>query len=244
MKNVLIIGATSAIATAFAKRISTYCQSIVLVGRSPDKLSSLREELEKFGSARIFSEILDFNLLVSHQSFIQRIVETYSIDTVLIAHGTSVNQKLAEKNFSDQIGCFEVNFLSTISLLTPIANIFETRKNGVIAVISSVAGDRGRQSNYIYGSTKSALSAYLSGLRGRLHSSKVHVLTIKPGMVKTPMTSNHKKVRLTTSPEVVARDIENAIRKRKNVIYTPAYWRFIMLALRLVPEYFFKYLKF
>src|SRR5690606_10124772 len=116
-----------------------------------------------------------------------------AVDTVLVAHGTLGDQKKGELDYAVAEREYQTNFLSVVSLLTPIANDFESRKSGAIAVISSVAGDRGRQSNYIYGSAKAGLSAYLSGLRNRLHRSGVQVLTIKPGFVDTPMTQDFPK---------------------------------------------------
>ena len=129
----------------------------------------------------------------------------------------------------------QTNALSTISLLTIIANRFEANKDGTIAVISSVAGDRGRASNYVYGSAKACLNVYLQGLRHRLSGSGVNVLTVKPGFVDTPMTETFEKGPLWASPEQVAWDIRRAIARRRTVIYTPWFWRWIMLIIRLVP---------
>jgi short-subunit dehydrogenase len=128
-------------------------------------------------------------------------------------------------------------------MLTPIADFFEKQKHGVITVISSVAGDRGRQSNYIYGSAKAGLSVYLDGLRNRLYSAGVAVVTIKPGFVDTPMTAHLKKGFLFASPEKVARDILRAIEKRKCVVYTPWFWRWIMFVIKSIPETIFRKLK-
>ncbi len=139
----------------------------------------------------------------------------------------------------------EINLTSAVVLLSLFANYLEDRRSGYLAVISSVAGDRGRQSNYTYGAAKAGLTAYLQGLRNRLYRSGVHVLTVKPGFVDTPMT--HGRVNpdspLVASPARVARDIDWAIRRRRNVIYTPWFWRPIMLAVRLVPEFVFKRLR-
>ena len=135
---------------------------------------------------------------------------------------------------------FDTNFISVVSLLTQLANHFSAKKSGTIAVISSVAGDRGRQSNYIYGAAKGALSVLLQGLRNRLYSDNVHVLTIKPGFVDTPMTSEIKKNFLFVKPEYVAAAIKSAVEKKKDVIYVPWFWRYIMLIIKLIPEFIFK----
>jgi short-subunit dehydrogenase len=133
--------------------------------------------------------------------------------------------------------------LSALSFLTLLANYFEKRGTGTLAAISSVAGDRGRQSNYIYGTTKAALSTFLQGLRNRLSSKNVHVLTIKPGFVDTPMTAHLKRGLLFATPEKVAQDIIRAIAGKKSVLYTPWFWRWIMLAIKMIPETIFRKLR-
>jgi len=134
----------------------------------------------------------------------------------------------------------QTNFTTVVSLLTLLANLFERQGRGSIAVISSVAGDRGRQSNYVYGAAKGALTIYLQGLRNRLAKANVHVLTIKPGFVDTPMTRDFKKGLLWVGPDVIARGIVKAIDKRKDVAYLPFFWRYIMFIIKIIPERIFK----
>ena len=165
------------------------------------------------------------------------------MDTVLIAHGTLGNQRAAESDFALAELEYRTNFLSVVSLLTPIAAYLENKHSGTIAVISSVAGDRGRQSNFIYGSAKGALSIYLAGLSNRLFSSGVKVITIKPGFVDTPMTAHLKKSFLFACPNKVAAGIYRAIEKGNDVVYLPYFWGWIMLLIRLLPENVFKRLK-
>mgnify|MGYP000704499895 CR=1 FL=1 len=133
--------------------------------------------------------------------------------------------------------------MSTISLLTHIANKFEEQGKGTISVISSVAGDRGRQSNYIYGTAKGALNIFMQGLRNRLHRAGVQVLTIKPGFVDTPMTADLSKGILWVQPEKIADDIYQAIKKNKNEIYTPWFWRPVMMIIKSMPGFVFNRLK-
>jgi len=133
-----------------------------------------------------------------------------------------------------------VNFLSVVSILTPIANAFEARKHGVIAVIGSVAGDRGRQSNYLYGTSKAAVATFLQGLRNRLWRSGVAVVTIKPGFVDTPMTAHLRKSPLFASPQKVGKGIVRAMDRRKDVVYLPPVWKPILLGVIHVPEGLFK----
>jgi short-subunit dehydrogenase len=153
------------------------------------------------------------------------------------------DQRAAELDFKLAELTYKTNLLSVVSMLTPVAAYFAAEKRGTIAVISSVAGDRGRQSNFIYGSAKGGLSLYLEGLRNRLHPSGVRVLTIKPGFVDTPMTAHLRRGALFASPERVATDISRAIERGRSVLYTPAFWFWIMAAIRLTPEVLFKRLK-
>ena len=167
-----------------------------------------------------------------------------SIDILLIAYGTLGNQELAEQSVAEMLKEFNNNCTSVLSLLTLFANYFEQQKRGTIAVISSVAGDRGRQSNYVYGTAKAAVTAFLQGLRGRLAKSGVNVLTIKPGIIDTPMTANIKKGLLTANAKGVGEGIYKAIQQKKEVVYLPFFWRPIMLIVKSIPERVFKRLSF
>jgi short-subunit dehydrogenase len=162
------------------------------------------------------------------------------IDTVLIAHGTLSNQKACEQSVEETLEEINTNALSTISLLTLIANRFEAKQAGTIAVISSVAGDRGRASNYVYGSAKAMVTAFTSGLRQRLHKSNVAVVTIKPGFVDTPMTAEFKKGLLWAKPAAVAATIVKAIDTKKSEVYVPAFWWAVMTVIRAIPNAIFK----
>jgi short-subunit dehydrogenase len=166
------------------------------------------------------------------------------IDIVLIAHGTLSNQSACENNVQMCLEEFSTNCLSVISLLTLLANHMEKQQHGTIAVISSVAGDRGRATNYVYGCAKAAVTSFCSGLRARLFKSHVHVLTIKPGFVDTPMTQNLTLPKmLVATPDKIANDIINAVQRKKNTLYTPWFWAIIMLIIKLMPEGIFKKMK-
>ena len=154
-----------------------------------------------------------------------------------------MNKKTGEQDYAYTEQALRTNFLSVVSLLTPIANQLEKQHYGCIAVISSVAGDRGRQSNYVYGAAKGALTIFLQGLRNRLQAANVCVLTIKPGFVDTPMTADLKKGALWAKPESVAKGIYRAIKRRKNSVYLPWFWWPIMMVIRHIPEPIFKRLK-
>jgi len=244
MRKILIIGATSAIAQETAKLFAEKHDALFLVGRDVDKLEAITADLKVRGAHQVAYYTLDLNEIQQHQPMLEQAYKSLEgLDTVLIAYGTLDDQKACEQDFAQAEQALRTNFMSVVSLLTPIANRLEKQHYGCIAVISSVAGDRGRQSNYVYAAAKGGLSLFLQGLRSRLQSANVCVLTIKPGFVDTPMTANFKKGALWAQPETVARGIYRAIKWRRNVIYLPWFWRLIMMVIRLIPEPLFKRMK-
>jgi decaprenylphospho-beta-D-erythro-pentofuranosid-2-ulose 2-reductase len=162
---------------------------------------------------------------------------------VLIAHGTLPDQRRCEESVAETLAALEVNLTATIALLTLLANRFEAARQGCIAVITSVAGDRGRQSNYVYGAAKGGVERFLQGLRNRLFRSGVAVITIKPGFVDTPMTAGVVKNALFASPRRVGRAIYRAIEARRRVVYIPWFWRPIMFLVTALPESIFQRLR-
>jgi short-subunit dehydrogenase len=241
MKKILIIGATSAIANSCAKILANKDSQFLLVARNPEKLKQIADDLKVRGSSSVESFVADMNDFSLHQEILQKIDH---IDIALIAHGTLPDQKSCEENAKTALQEFSSNGLSVISFLTLLANKMEVQKCGTIAVISSVAGDRGRASNYLYGSAKAAVTAFCSGLRSRLCKNNVHLLTIKPGFVDTPMTKNLSLPKaLVATSDKVAQDICTAIEKKSDSIYTPKFWFLIMLIIRNIPEKIFKKLK-
>jgi len=243
MSNILILGATSAIAKHTTRLFAADGDSLYLVARNEDKLSSMKQDMLVRGATEVNYESLDLADEQQHEKLISRATEAMgSIDIVLVAYGTLGIQKESEKNYTNTLKELQVNCLSVISLLTLLANQLELQKSGSIAVISSPSGDRGRQSNYIYGTAKGALSIFLQGLRNRLAKSNVHVLTIKPGFVDTPMTKDFKKGFLWADPKVISKGIYNAIKKKREVVYLPFFWRYIMMVIKSIPEKLFKHL--
>lgn len=237
----LIVGATSAIAHETAKLFAKDGADLFLVARSPEKLITVQGDLLVRGAKRAEIYALDLRELDKHQQMIESAIEALGeLDMVLIAHGTLGDQRLSQESVEKALEEFTTNFTSVLSLLTILANYFEPRKHGCIAVISSVAGDRGRKSNYVYGASKGALTVFLQGLRGRLASSGVQVVTIKPGFVDTPMTAALRKGLLFASPRAVGKGIYDAMRKGKDVVYLPWFWRPILLIVRSIPERVFK----
>lgn len=241
MQNVLIIGATSTIAQEVAKLYANSGAKIFLVGRNSEKLTQVAQDLVVRGATTTEIFACDLADQTKHEEILAAAKKVLGeIDIALIAHGTLPEQKECESSVEQTMQELEVNFLSVVSLLTLLANNFEKQARGCIAVISSVAGDRGRQSNYVYGAAKGGLTVFLQGLRNRLSKVGVQVVTIKPGFVITPMTQDFKKGILWAQPESVARVIVSAIAKRKNVVYVPWFWRWIMFIIRNIPETVFK----
>jgi decaprenylphospho-beta-D-erythro-pentofuranosid-2-ulose 2-reductase len=244
MKRILIMGATSAIAEATARRFASRGDSLFLVGRNTQRLQAVAEDLMVRGAHAAHTYVLDARDIERYPAMLDSAAEQMGgIDAALIAHGTLSDQSACQSSTELTLQEFTTNALSFIALCTQLANRFEAHQQGVIAVISSVAGDRGRQSNYVYGAAKAAVTAFTSGLRQRLYSKGVRVVTIKPGFVDTPMTAAFKKGALWASPEGVATSIVRAMDRGTPVIYTPAFWRPIMWIIRAIPEHVFRRLK-
>lgn len=244
MKNVLIIGATSAIAQALARQLAPKAASLTLWGRSREKLEIVATDLRVRHETKVFVDAFDFTNFSQHAGALDRaIAAAGEMDVAIICHGSLGDQVAGEADFRVAERELLINCHSALSFLTLLANRFESQGCGTLVVISSVAGDRGRQSNYIYGTAKAALNTFTQGLRNRLYSRGVNVLTVKPGFVDTPMTAHLKKGFLFASPERIARDIVHAIEKGKHVLYTPWFWRWIMLPIKMMPESIFRRLK-
>jgi len=238
---ILVVGATSAIAQETAKCFAKEGAEFFLVGRNPKKLEALQADLSIRGAKKVSVSTMDLCCLDAHPALIEQALMTLNgLDCVLIAHGTLSNQQRCEQSVSETLDELTTNFLSVISLTTIAANYFESKRNGCLAVISSVAGDRGRQSNYVYGAAKGGVTIFLQGLRNRLAKSGVTVVTIKPGFVDTPMTTHIQKNALFASPVIVGQRIFRAIQHKEDVLYVPWWWSPIMRIIRLIPERMFK----
>lgn len=238
---IAVFGATSAIAQAVARIYAARGARLFLVGRDAAKLAAVRDDLVARGAKQADIATADLAAMDAHSALVDDAATALGgIDAALIAHGVLPDQARCQASFADARRSLDLNFTSAASLAHELANRFEKRRMGTIAVIGSVAGDRGRQSNYVYGAAKGALAIYLQGLRHRLHASGVKVLTIKPGFVDTPMTAAFPKGPLWAGPEQVARDIVRAMdRGTSGEIYVPFFWRAIMAIIKAVPERLF-----
>lgn len=232
---VVIIGATSGIAQEVAKLYAGH--SLLLVARDAAKLDAVAADLRVRGG-----DVQRFVADLADRTHDEAIVNAAGApDVVLIAHGSLPDQRNVERDMAAQLAEFDLNATSVIALSARFANVLEQQRRGTLAVIGSVAGDRGRRSNYIYGAAKAAIHAFCEGLRGRLAESGAHVVLIKPGWVDTPMTAAMKKNPLFASPARVAQDIVRAIESHRGIAYTPGYWRWIALVVKMLPARFVKF---
>ncbi|WP_263261169.1 SDR family oxidoreductase [Pseudomonas sp. RIT-PI-S] len=245
MKKVLIIGATSAIASACARLWAGEHCEFFLVARSEEKLELTAADLQARGAGRIHRYLMDAMAFDEHPRMLGHCLDALGqIDIALIAHGTLPDQPQCEREVAVAIEQFNNNATSVIALGTLLANHFERQRCGTLAVISSVAGDRGRGSNYLYGAAKAAVTTFCDGLQARLFKVGVHVVTIKPGFVDTPMTQGLPLPGpLVASPARVAQRIVQGISSRATTLYAPGFWALIMWVIRAIPQPLFKRLK-
>lgn len=242
MPTILLLGATSDVAQACARQSAKEKHDLILAGRDLETLNRMASDLTIRYQVKALPVQFDAVDFASHNAFYSSL--NPKPDVTVCVFGLLGDQKESEKDWDACRKVLESNYNGAVSILNVVANEYEARKSGVIVGISSVAGERGRQSNYIYGSAKAGFTAYLSGLRNRLQASGVHVITVKPGFIATRMTEGLKLPKPTTAqPDQVASAIMKAVRKRKNVIYTLWMWRYIMLIIRSIPEGIFKKLK-
>ena len=240
MQNIIIIGATSAMAKEVAKLYAIEKANMYLIARDTSKLDIIKQDLSVRGANTVYTAPFDANQFDSHQEVIEEAFEALGrVDLLLVAHGSLPNQELCQTDSMKAIEELNTNGVSVISLLTHAATRMEQQESGNITVITSVAGDRGRQSNYVYGAAKGLVSTFLQGLAQRLSKSGVHVLDIKPGFVDTPMTTEFDKGVLWAKPEKVAQIIKKRIKKKSSFSYTPAFWFVIMTIIKFVPKNIF-----
>lgn len=242
MKSIIIIGATSAIAQACARKWAGGDVGFFLVGRNQAKLDAIANDLRVRGGSAVSTWKMDANDVGAYADMLDAAIAALGrLDIALIAHGTLPNQAACEEDPALTVEAITTNGVSAIALLTLFANYFESQRSGSIGVISSVAGDRGRPSNYTYGAAKASVSRFCEGLSVRLHKSGVSLTDIRPGFVDTPMTQGLAlPAILLSTPEQVARRIVTGIERGTRVLYVPRFWAFIMFVIRQIPGFIFR----
>lgn len=245
MRRILVLGATSAIAAEACALWAARGDRLHLVGRSADKLAAVAAECERRG-AEVTTARADLQESAAAGELVDASIAALGgqIDLAFIAHGDLGDQLLSEREYHEAARILEINLLSAIALVVPLANALERQRGGALAVITSVAGERGRPRNYTYGAAKGALGLYLQGVRSRLYRAGVQITTIKLGPVDTPMTRDHDKNALFVGPARAAREIVRAIDRGAREAYVPWYWRPIMAIVRRTPEALFQRLRF
>ena len=243
--SVLVLGATSRIAQQIARDYAAAGEALFVAARDGDEAERIAADLRVRHGVDAHSASFDARDFEAHPALIADVAEALGgIDIAVVAFGDMGNQQASEGDFEKARSVLEVNYVGAVSLCEALARHMSSRGRGSIVGITSVAGDRGRSSNYYYGSAKGGFSLYLQGLRGRMHRAGVHVMTVKLGLVDTPMTYGMKTRIPIASPESVSRAVIRAQRKRKDTLYYPAFWRFVMFAVKAVPERLFKRLRF
>ncbi|MCB9094329.1 MAG: SDR family NAD(P)-dependent oxidoreductase [Halobacteriovoraceae bacterium] len=244
MKKILVFGATSAIAQAIIRKYAEKHCEFLLFGRNIEKLEILSGDLKVRGAKSVHHLIVDFS---NSQSVSQSLHNALTLwnewDMVLVCHGSLPDQEKMQNNFQELQNEYEVNLMSVLQILTVASNRLEKQNSGHIAVITSVAGERGKKSNYAYGAAKGALIIFLQGLRQRLQNHNITVTDLRPGFTDSPMTAHLKKGLLFSSSQKVGELAYKALEKKKDVVYLPSFWWLIMRIFCSIPEKIFKKLK-
>lgn len=236
----IILGATSSMARAFAREMAETGASLVLAARDLDEAKRMVPDLTARGAEDARAMRFDARDPASFKPIVDRVEAEPGEINVAVFVGSMPSQAEidADPGLIERVTID--NFTGPAQFLARVVPVMEARASGNVVGVSSVAGDRGRIGNYVYGAAKAGFSTYLSGLRNRLTRAGGHVVTVKPGFTDTSMTWGVEGMFLVASPEKVARDIARAVRKRRNVIYTPGFWWAIMTVIKLIPEAVFK----
>jgi short-subunit dehydrogenase len=240
MTKAIIFGATSAIAEACARELAKEGAELFIFARSRPRMETLKSDLVVRGAIAVNLAEFDALKLETFPALLDLAWQQLGkVDIAILAFGTLSNQEKCSRALDVLVRELNTNAVATMVLSEAIAGRLEEQRSGTLVVISSVAGDRGRSSNYTYGAAKAAVTAFASGLRQRLHGSGAYVLTVKPGFVDSPMTAHFPKGALWATPRQVATDLLRAVRRRRSVLYTPWFWRLIMFVIRVLPERIF-----
>ena len=240
-KRILVLGATSGIAEACIRLWASRGDSLYLVARNADKLAAVAADARTRGASQVETAVANLDDTAAHPELLSHVINALGgLDIAFLALGVLGSQHEAERNVAAANQIINTNFTAPVSLLTWLANYTSQRHAGTLAVLSSVAGERGRKSNYVYGSSKAGLTAFVDGLRNRIDRDGVRVMTIKPGPVKTAMTEDMKGSSKFADVDAVAATLVKAVDNGTDIVYVPGIWRVIMAVIRLIPERIFK----
>ena len=238
-KRIVVLGATSGIAQACIRLWAARGDSLFLVARNADKLNAVAADASVRGAAHVDTTAADLDDTATHPALLAHAVNSLAgLDIAFIAFGVLGDS--GDHSFASAEAVLHTNLVAPVSAITWLGDYFAQRHMGTLAVMSSVAGDRGRKSNYIYGASKAGLSAFVDGLRNRIDREGVRVMTIKPGPVRTAMTEGMKGSEKFADVEKVAATLVKEIDKGTDVVYVPGIWRIIMTVVRAIPERIFK----
>jgi len=245
LSSVLVVGATSGIARSIAAEFARHRYDLVLAGRDMEEVKAVASDIALRHNVKARAVQLDLLAFDTHEKVLAPLLagNGEALSGAVVCAGYLGDEQLAHAELQETRRILDTNFTGCVSVCNVLANHFEARRSGFLCALSSVAGDRGRQSNYTYGAAKGALSLYLQGLRNRLFPAGVQVITVKPGFVDTKMTYGKAGMFLVASPEAVAEGVYRAIVKKKDVVYLPWFWRWLMLVIRNIPERVFKRMK-
>jgi short-subunit dehydrogenase len=240
-KRILVLGATSGIAEATCRLWADRGDMLYLVARNADRLAAVAADMRTRGAGFVETAVANLDDTAAHPELLAHAINALGgLDIAYLALGVLGDQSKAEKNFADAAQIIHTNYTAPVSLLTWLANYTAQRHTGTLAVLSSVAGERGRKSNYVYGSSKAGLTAFVDGLRNRIDREGVKVMTIKPGPVKTSMTEGMSGSGKFADVDAVAATLVKAIDKGTDVVYVPGIWLIVMTVIKLIPERVFK----
>jgi short-subunit dehydrogenase len=239
-ENVLIVGATSSLARAFARALAKRKTRLFLAARNEEEARRVAKDLTIRYGCQTWAGVFVADDYGSHKAFFENVRKTLgTIDGIFVAVGELGEQMQSQSDFAKAKSVIDSSYTGIVSLLTYVGDYLDTRKSGYIIAVGSVAGDRGRQSNYVYGSAKAAMATYLQGLRHRLNREGVLVMTVKPGFLDTKMTYGLVKGPLVADVDSAAKEILAALDRKELIVYVPWFWRYIMLIIRLIPERLF-----
>lgn len=238
-RRILVLGATSGIAEATCRLWAARGDRLFLVARNAERLNVVAADMRTRGAGYVDTAVADLDDAAKHTELLAHAVNSLAgLDVAFVAVGVLGDASEAERDFAEANRILQTNFVTVVSLLTWLGNYCAQRHQGTLAVLSSVAGDRGRKSNYVYGSSKAGLTAFVAGLRNRIDREGVRVITIKPGPIKTAMTAGMKGS--FADVDEVAVTLVKVIDKGVDVVYVPGKWRIIMAVIRSIPEAIFK----